>query len=112
MFYKPWTGPNRTAYHAADTLADIFEGRKRCRKAEDVLVPLTESGHLPCTVCGERLDAEYTAGGVTTTDTGRGRVRHRPASGTISGTHYYCGWTDLLGKVVELGRYFTAADIA
>lgn len=106
-YYAPWSGPNRTAYAAADSLADILFGRRRHRHRDIVLVPVSVVADLPCVHCEVPLGDPYVAGGTEAHDTRNARVWHVPAKLSpterplLFGAHYYCGWTNLLSTVVR-----------
>lgn len=113
MYRKPRSPGNPYAYATADTLEDIAEGRKRCRKPDTILVDMTAAGHLECNVCGLRLDADYTAGNDTRpTNDDRARVKHDPKTGELTATHYYCSWMRTLEAAVNLGRKYQLAEAA
>lgn len=114
MYRKPREG-HPYAYPLADTLADIIEGRKRARKVETVLVPMSEAGHLVCPLCEIALADPYPLNpgeSKMVTDDTFARVRHNPRTGEIVGTHYYCGWGALMADIFALGRRMREAEIA
>ena len=103
-FYAPWTSGNRSAYHAADSVAAARAGFSRARKLQAFI--LRGELTLPCGRCGARLcdpippDPAIVGDPDGPHDSARGW--YDPRSGRVAVMHYTCSWlatiTDILRK--------------
>jgi hypothetical protein len=86
-----------SAYDHADSIADIAEAYKRCRKAKDFILQdgAPELDTLCCAVCGKVM-SDY--GDAPKGYRGNLGVFY-PKSRTFTMKHYLCGWNSLLGAI-------------
>ena len=113
-FSAPWhknpLSKTGIAYAVATTFSGAKAGFYRKRTNQMFLMPNTcPAGKKACVHCGVALNALYAVNpGAEATRTDRSSTWHYDAKTkkVYGGSHYYCSWGDLMGRVLALSARY------